>query len=111
MKLSEKKRNLEIEVENYLFKNLVVFDFESITVHDPSLNQKDSTTFIGKHVPISVSIHSNLTSEAIFICDINPRSLVTKILLELLPLSKRSPMELRHMFDPCLQLIQQKKTN
>ena len=71
-------RNLDIEVENYFFKNLVIFDFESITVHDQCLNHTDSTTFIGKHVPISVSIHSNLISELFFICDINPRCLVTK---------------------------------
>ena len=104
----EKMRNLDIEVENYLFKNLVVFDFESITVHDPFLNHTDSLTFIVKHVPISVSIQSNLISEPIFICDINPRSLVTKFLLELLALSKRNSMELRQFFDPCFQLFQQK---
>ena len=80
----ENVRNLDIEVENYLFKNLVVFDFESITVHDQSLNHTDSTTFIGKHVPISVSIHSNLIWQPIFICDINPRCLVTKFVPELL---------------------------
>ena len=95
-------------MENYLFKNLVVFHFESITVHDKSLNHTDSTTFIGKHVPISVSIHFNLISEPIFICDINPRSLVTKFILELLALSKRSSMEMRQLFDPYFQLIQQK---
>ena len=55
----EKMRNLDIGVENYFFKNLVVFDFESITVHDPSLNHTDSTTFNGKHVSMSVSIHYN----------------------------------------------------
>ena len=104
----EKMRNLDIEVEDYLFKNLVVFDFESITVHDQSLNHTDSTTFIGKHVPISVSIHSNLISEPIFICDINPRCLITKFLLELLALSKRSSMELRQFFDPYFQLIHHK---
>ena len=100
-------RNLDIEVENYLFKNLVVFVFESITVHDHSRNRTDSATFIGKHVPISVSVHSNRISEPIFICDINPRCLVTRFLLEL-PLSKRSSMELRHLFDPYFQLIQEK---
>ena len=101
-------RNLDFEVENYLFNNLVVFDFESITVHDQSLNHTDSTTFIGKHVTISVSIHCNLVSELFFICDINPRCLVTKLLLELLALSKRSSMELRQLFHPYFQLIQQK---
>ena len=106
--VSEKMRNLDNEVENYLFKNLVVFDFESITVHDPSLYHTDFTTFIGKHVPISVSIHSNFISQPNFVCDINPRPLVTKFLLELLALSKRSSMELRQLFDPCFKLIQRK---
>ena len=108
--VSDMMRNLDIEAENYLFTNLVVFDFESITVHDQSLNHTDSTTFIGKHVPKSVSIHSNLISEPIFICGINARCLVTKFLLELLALSKRSSKELRQLLDPYLQLIQQKIT-
>ena len=104
----EKNRNSCIEVENYLFKNLFVFDFESINVHDPSLNHTDSTTFIGKHVPVSVSIHSNLFWEPIFVCDFNPRSLVIKFLLELLAFSKRNSMELRELFDLCFQIIQRK---
>ena len=103
----ERMRNLDIEVENYFFKNLVVFDFESITVDDPSLNHTDSTTFIGKHVLINSSIHSNI-SEPFFVRDINPRSLVTKVLQELLALSKRNSMKLRQLFDPRFQLFQQK---
>ena len=47
----EKMRNLDIEVENYLFKNLVVFDCESINEHDYSLNQTESRTFIGNMFP------------------------------------------------------------
>ena len=104
----EKMRNLEIDVENNLFKNLVV-DFESFTVHDLSLNHTHSTTFIGKHVPISVPFHSNLISNPTFICDINRRSLVTIFLLELLDLSESSN-ELRQLFNPFIQLIQNKLT-
>ena len=104
----QKIRNLVIDFENYLFKNLVVFDFESITVHDPSLNHTASTNFIGKHVPVSVSIHCNLISNPFFICDVNPRSLVVKFLLELLDLSKRNSMELSQLFNPFLELIQKK---
>ena len=100
--------NLDIEVENYLFKNLVVFDLESITVHDHSLNHTDSTTFIGKHVPINVSIHFNLISEPIFICDIDLRCLVSKFPLELPDLSEGSSMELRQLFDPYFQQTDQK---
>ena len=102
----EKTRNLEIDVEIYLFKNLV-FDFESITMHSPCLNNTDSTTLFGKHVPMSVSIHSNFISYPIF-CDINPRSFVTKFVLEVLDLCKRSSIELSQLFNPFLQLIQNK---
>ena len=105
--VSENVRNLDIEVENYFFKNLVVFIFESITC-TINLLIIDSTAFFGKHVPISISIHSNLISEPFFTCDINPRCLLTKFLLEQLALSKRSSMELRQMFHPYFQLNQQK---
>ena len=94
-------------MENYLFKNLVVLDFESITVNDQSLNHTDSTNFAGKHVPKSVSIHSNLISEPNLICDINPRCLVTNFILELTALSKRISIKLRQLFD-LIKLIQQK---
>ena len=98
-------RDLDIEVENYLLKRMVVFDFESITVHDQFLNHTDSTTFIGKHVPVNVSTHSNFISEPIFNCDINLRSLVSKFILELLALSKISSFEWRQLFEPYFQLI------
>ena len=101
-------KNLDVEVENY-FKNLVVYDFESITVHGQSPNHTDCTTFIVKHVPISASFHFNLISEPIFICDRNPCCLVSKFFLEPLAPSKRISMELRQLFDPYFQLIQQKK--
>ena len=37
-----------------LFKNLAIFDFESICVQEESINDTKTTTWIGKHVPISV---------------------------------------------------------
>ena len=39
-----------------------------------------TTTWIGKHVRISVSISSNLISESIFLCNSNPRDLVESFL-------------------------------
>ena len=104
----EKMRNLDTEVGNYLFKNMFVSDFESITVHHHCLNHTDSKNFVGKHVPKSVSIPSNIISEPIFICDINPGWLVSKFLPEVPALSERSSMELRQLLDQYFQLIQQK---
>ena len=39
-----------------LFKNLTIFDFESICVPPEELKDTNTTTWIGKHEPISVSI-------------------------------------------------------
>ena len=47
---------IHVEKEVRLFTNFAFFDFESITVADNTLKNSDSTTWIGRHVPISVSI-------------------------------------------------------
>ena len=59
-----------------LFKNLAVFDFESICVKEETYKETETTKWIGKHVPISVSISSNPIPEPIFLCNSDPRHLV-----------------------------------
>ena len=49
-----------------LFTNLAVFDFESICIPEEKFKNTETTTWIGKHVPISVSISSNLIAKPIF---------------------------------------------
>ena len=49
-----------------LFKNLSILDFESICVQEESFNDTKTTTWTGKHVPISVSNSSNLVEEPHF---------------------------------------------
>ena len=63
-----------------LFTNLAVFDFESICIPEEKFKNSETTTWIGKHVPISVSISSNLTAKPIFLCNSNPRDLVESFL-------------------------------
>ena len=46
--------------EQKLFKNLVVFDFESICVKENSYKETETTNSVWKHVPISVSFSSIL---------------------------------------------------
>ena len=53
--------------EEKLFKNLAIFDFESICVQEETFRDTITRTWIGKHVPISVSISSNLAEEPIFL--------------------------------------------
>ena len=49
--------NIPYRSEQKLFKNLAIFDFESICVKEAnSYKQTETTTWIGKHVPISVFI-------------------------------------------------------
>ena len=59
-----------------LFSNLAVFDFESICIPEEKFKNTDTTTWIGKHVPISVSISSKLIAEPLFLSNSNPRDLV-----------------------------------
>ena len=42
--------------EKKLFKNLAIFDFESVCVQEEAFRDTFATTWMGKHVPISVSI-------------------------------------------------------
>ena len=60
-----------------LFKNLVIFDLESICVKAETYKETETKKWIGKHVPISVSIFSNLIPEPIFLCNSDPRHLVS----------------------------------
>ena len=59
-----------------LFNNIAVFDFESICIAEEKFKITETTTWIGKHVPLSVSISSNLIAMPIFLCNLNPRDLV-----------------------------------
>ena len=55
-----------------LFKNLAVFDFESFYVKEETYRETKTTKWIGRHVPISVSISSNLIRKPIFLCNSDP---------------------------------------
>ena len=54
--------------EQKFLKNLGIFDFGSICVQEETFKDTITTTWMGKHVPISVSISSNLVEEPVFIC-------------------------------------------
>ena len=55
--------------EKKLFKSLAIFDFESICVQEETFRKTNTTTWIGKLVPIPVSILSNLVEEPFFRCN------------------------------------------
>ena len=59
----------------------------------------ETTTWIGKYVPITVSISSNLISEQTFLCNFNPRALVESFrdALESLATQSKTQMKLKFL--------------
>ena len=76
--LFDKLDSFEIQYtdDQRLFTNLAVFDFESTCIPEEKFKNTETTTWIGKHVPISVSISLNLIAKPIFLCNSNPRDLI-----------------------------------
>ena len=86
------------EEEQKLFKNLAAFDFESICVPSNELKDTNTTTWIGKHEPISVSISSNLLQEPIFLCNRDPKTLIVSFVEASEELASRSKAEMLQKF-------------
>ena len=85
--------------EQKLFKNLAIFDFESICGKEAdSYKQTETTTWIGKHVPISVSISSNSIAEPIFLCNTNPHHLILSFITALEGLATQSKDQVKLNF-------------
>ena len=98
--LFDKLHSFRIECthEQRLFKNLAIFDFESICVQEESFKDTDTTKWIGKHIPISVSISSNLLKEPIFLCNSDPHHLVTSFIGALENLALQSKLIKKNLF-------------
>ena len=77
---------------------MALFDFESFCVNKNSYKQTDTTTWIGKHVPISVSISSNLIPEPIFLCNANPHHLILSFFTALEGLATQSKAQMKLNF-------------
>ena len=69
--------NIPYRGDKKLFKNLAGFDFESICVKEETYKETEITKWIRKLVPLSVSISSNVIPEPNFICNSDPRHLVS----------------------------------
>ena len=89
---------IEYTNELTLFKNLVTIDFESICVQEESFKDTDTTKWIGKHFPISVSTSPNLLKEPIFFCNSDPHHLVTSFIGALENLALQSKTILKNLF-------------
>ena len=98
-RLFDKLDSFDIQCTDHqkLFNNLTVFDFESICIPEEKFKSTETTTWIGKHVPISVSISSNLITMPIFLCNSNPRDLVESFIdaVEGLATQSKTQMKLK----------------
>ena len=90
--------NIPYRIEQKLFKNLVIFDFQSICVKQNSYNQTETATWIGKHVLISVSISSNLIPEPFFLCNANLHHLMPSLITALEGLATQSKAQMKLNF-------------
>ena len=81
-----------------LFTNIAVFNFESICIPEEKIKNTETTTWIGKHIPISVSISSNLIAKPIFLCNSNPRDLVESFVDAVEGLATQSKAQMKLKF-------------
>ena len=90
--------NIPYRNDQKLFMNLAIFDFQFICVMEDSYKQTETTTWIGKHVPISVSISSYLIREPTFLCNANPRHLILSFITALEGLATQSKTQMKLKF-------------
>ena len=99
---------INVPQELRLFSHLIVFDFESITVPDNTLRNTDLTSWIGKHVPISVSIASNLLKDPIFICNEDPYQLIRDFVSSLTNIAEKSTLIMREKLNAFVLELEEK---
>ena len=100
--------NIVVPEELRLFSHLIVFDFESVTVTDLTLNNTELTSWIGKHVPISVSISSNLLEETIFLCNSDPNQLIQDFVSNLELISQKSAILMKEKLQHFISRLEEK---
>ena len=100
--------SLPVSEDNKLFNNLAIFDFESICVPTEELKETQTTAWIGKHVPNSVSISSNLIDEPIFLYNKDPQNLIIDFVSKLEMLAEKSKLEMRTKFQDIEVAVKEK---
>ena len=105
-RLDDVKNNVTQELR--FFSHLIVFDFESITVPDNTLRNTDLTSWIGRHVPISVSIASNLLKDPIFICNEDPYQLIRDFVSSLTDIAEKSTLIMREKLNAFVLELEEK---
>ena len=78
--------------------HVAVFDFESLCVPTEELKATKTTSWIGKHVPIAVSISSNLQDDPTFLCKKDPELLIIAFVSSLKLLAEKSKLQMGTKF-------------
>ena len=94
--------------EQKLFRNLAIFDFEPFCVQKEAFRDTNTTTWIRKHVLISVSNSSNLVEEPIFLCNFDPRHVVAYFIKAVENLASQSKAKMKKL---CLDIETKKRLN
>ena len=85
--------------EDYnLFRKFVVFVFEAICVQSVEANNTVTTSWIGTHIPVSVSIFSKLLDEPVFLCKNDPNRLIISFVAQLETLAAKNEADWRPKF-------------
>ena len=89
---------IKYKSEPKLIRILAVSDFESICFQEQTFRDTNKTPWLGKHVPISVSISSNLVEQPIFLCNSDPHHLVASFIGALENLASQSKTKMKNFF-------------
>ena len=84
--------------EEKLFKNLTKFDFESVCTQTETLKDTNETIWIGKLVPISITISESFLGEHIFLRNSDPHHLVASFFVSLEGLTLHSKTQIKLLF-------------
>ena len=63
--------------EQELFRKMAVFGFDSILVDEEKIKDTEKTTWIGKHISVSVLISSNFVEDPVFLSKLTLMTCVT----------------------------------
>ena len=90
--------NIQYTGDQKLIINLAVFDFESISTPEEKFKNNEMTTWIGKHVPISVSTSSNLIAMPKSLYNSKPRDSVESFIDAVEGSAKQSKAQMKLTF-------------
>ena len=78
-----------------LFKNFAIFDFGAICDNSSEISSTATISWIGTHVPASVSIFSNLLEEPNFLCEDDSNCLIISFVAQLETLAAQNKADMR----------------